>query len=819
MSQAEELLNTLNTTEQFAGESEEPHIIIDDNRIVTVPDKLKRLAVQYDHDIETVTFDCPRYWDGIDMSEMSIYINYLRYDTYTGSYKAQNVTVDSINSTKMHFDWTISRNVTQVIGKLVFLVCIRKTDESGNEVNHWNSELCKDCYVSEGLEVDGEELKELYPDIIDQWYNEVLGVIGEMKTFKEELIEMRDSGEFDGATFTPSVSETGDLSWTNDRGRENPETVNIRGQSPTIEVTDIQGGHRVTITDINGTSSFDVLDTITDETEAAVKMLNEFIYVGSVEPTSYPVLWFDTNSPWGTGAVIKYINSSGVSTEIDPVVLRENVSDIEELLNHLTDNANPHNVTAAQVGAVSNTPVTATSTDGVIYTATVEGIDSLTAGANFVMIPDTESTTQTPKLNVNGLGEIFIRRRVSTGSSVSAPGYNNEWLAAGKPVRVMYNGLFWIVDTVQAHASDLMGSVPINKGGTGATDGSTGLANLLAAGDTVLSAYQYGTALPAAGTLGRVFFKKVTDGETSSGGETSNLEPLVFTGAVNATYDGTSTTTVNIPSGGSTSGGSLSESARNLLITILRNGVYISDQSANITALETALGGSGESGGETEKTLISISATYSGGDVAVGTVVTDLTGIVVTATYSDGSTATVTDYTMSGEIAEGENTITVTYEGMTTTFTVTGIAESSGGEELSVDIQSLLTANGYYYDGYPSINGATKFKGTSLDGGTTPAYAIQLVSGATYTLKTVSNGDETGVYGPAAFSGSTDGETTGAWRGNINKISSIEKTSEGIDSGVYLLTYTFIAPIGTAYLSVGCLNGYVSYASISYQQG
>lgn len=32
-----------------------------------------------------------------------------------------------------------------------------------------------------------------------------------------------------GATFTPSVSENGDLSWTNDRGLVNPETVNIKG--------------------------------------------------------------------------------------------------------------------------------------------------------------------------------------------------------------------------------------------------------------------------------------------------------------------------------------------------------------------------------------------------------------------------------------------------------------------------------------------------------------------------------------------------------------------------------------------------------------
>ena len=296
MSQAEELLTSLNATELLSVESEEPHIVIDDNRIITVPDKLKRLAVQYDHDIETVTFDCPRYWDDLDMSQMKIYINYLRSDTYTGTYKAQNITVDETDDTIMHFTWTVSKNVSMVFGKIVFLVCVRKTDESGNEVNHWNSELCKDCYVSEGLEVDGEELKELYPDIIDQWYNEVLGVIGEMETFKEELIRMRDSGEFDGATFTPSVSETGDLSWTNDKGRENPETVNIQGQSPTIEVTDIQGGHRVTITDVNGIRSFDVMDTIIDKTEAAIQMLNDFFYIGSTEPTSTPVIWFNTGT-------------------------------------------------------------------------------------------------------------------------------------------------------------------------------------------------------------------------------------------------------------------------------------------------------------------------------------------------------------------------------------------------------------------------------------------------------------------------------------------------------------------------------------------
>lgn len=82
-------------------------------------------------------------------------------------------------------------------------------------------------------------------------------------------------------------------------------------------------------------------------------------------------------------------------------------------------------------------------------------------------------------------------------------------------------------------------------------------------------------------------------------------------------------------------------------------------------------------------TLQSISVTYTGGEVTVGTALTDLTGITVTAHYSDGSTDTITGYALSGEIVEGKNTITVSYGGKTTTFTVTGVAES-GGEEVAV---------------------------------------------------------------------------------------------------------------------------------------
>lgn len=113
---------------------------------------------------------------------------------------------------------------------------------------------------------------------------------------------------------------------------------------------------------------------------------------------------------------------------------------------------------------------------------------------------------------------------------------------------------------------------------------------------------------------------------------------------------------------------------------------YSMDISGLVAECDALIAGLTGSGGEVpeepeqpEKTLVSISAAYSGGEVAVGTALTELVGITVTAAYSDGSTETVTGYTLSGEIAEGSNAITVSYGGKTATITVVGVA--SGDDE------------------------------------------------------------------------------------------------------------------------------------------
>ena len=181
MSQAEDLLNSIQADNEISLYTSDPqtegYIVVNSNRFITVPEELKRIAVANDHNIETVTFKCPRYWDGHDLSLMHLYINYRSPDNSLGCYVVNNVSIDENDSNIMHFDWTITRNVAKSEGKVIFLVCAKKVDENGNETLHWNSELCEDMYVSEGLECD-EFLEEEYPDL----YTQLIEMINNVNT-------------------------------------------------------------------------------------------------------------------------------------------------------------------------------------------------------------------------------------------------------------------------------------------------------------------------------------------------------------------------------------------------------------------------------------------------------------------------------------------------------------------------------------------------------------------------------------------------------------------------------------------------------------
>lgn len=218
MSQADKLLDEL-ANNQIAMMSidptEEPHITVSADRYIYVPEELRKIAVQYDHNVETVTFDCPRYWDGNDMSEMRIYINYKRSDGTVGMSIPKNVSVDEIDPNIMHFDWTITRGATLTAGTLSFSVCVKKPTVNGGEENHWNSEINTQMTVSPGLEYEEQknpQQADLISDLIDKMEATELAVeragiyitteqmnslLAQFNNIKEELAKRTETVVFD----------------------------------------------------------------------------------------------------------------------------------------------------------------------------------------------------------------------------------------------------------------------------------------------------------------------------------------------------------------------------------------------------------------------------------------------------------------------------------------------------------------------------------------------------------------------------------------------------------------------------------------------
>ena len=115
--------------------------------------------------------------------------------------------------------------------------------------------------------------------------------------------------------------------------------------------------------------------------------------------------------------------------------------------------------------------------------------------------------------------------------------------------------------------------------------------------------------------------------------------------------------------------------------------------------------------------LNSISATYTQGDAIIYTdteIETLKDDLTVTANYSDGNSVEVTEYTLSGTLAVGTSTITVTYQGLTTTFNV-AVSEKPVLNEIVAtytqgtkviyadsdinDLKSNLTVTAVYSDG------------------------------------------------------------------------------------------------------------------------
>lgn len=320
--------------------------------------------------------------------------------------------------------------------------------------------------------------------------------------------------------------------------------MSVSEQNTLIRAKDAAGGSYI-LYPITKAENIDGLDELIDKTQPADYIINATYDMATVDKTyddivaaynagSNLVLYHDSEKfdfvAGGPGEFIFEKINVGLSNGVtvarasiygqDNYLYREeykkyNSSEIQTALDSKADSDHNHDssydalgaATAAETSAktyadsIGTTTLTeaktytdaslagvTTSGDGAAYTATVSGITSLTAGASFTMIPHVDSTSTAPTLDVNGLGAKNIRRRISTATKSTAVGYAAAWLSSGKPIRVTYDGTYWIADLPKPSASDISGTLPIANGGTGATTAAAALTNLGAAPAGLISA-------------------------------------------------------------------------------------------------------------------------------------------------------------------------------------------------------------------------------------------------------------------------------------------------------------------------------------------
>lgn len=114
------LNNSYSAVTLIAQDNDEPTLTIDSNlRKITVPQQLYNIGVAGDHLCEEIFFECPRYFDGNDLSEHDCVVRYINAGKEYGEFNVTNMTV---NDDSLLFGWKIDNYVTRYSGVINFTV-------------------------------------------------------------------------------------------------------------------------------------------------------------------------------------------------------------------------------------------------------------------------------------------------------------------------------------------------------------------------------------------------------------------------------------------------------------------------------------------------------------------------------------------------------------------------------------------------------------------------------------------------------------------------------------------------------------------------
>lgn len=157
--------------------------------------KQKTVIMQNDHNSERFTFELPRTIEGHDMSLCNqVEVHYLNSSNKDkeafnkGLYMVDDLQISPDDPEKVICSWLISKNATQLVGKLSFRLRFKCVE--GNVITYaWHTAIFADVSVSDGINAD-ETFTLDYVDIIEQWKEAVRIEFARMH--EESVAEMSD---------------------------------------------------------------------------------------------------------------------------------------------------------------------------------------------------------------------------------------------------------------------------------------------------------------------------------------------------------------------------------------------------------------------------------------------------------------------------------------------------------------------------------------------------------------------------------------------------------------------------------------------------
>lgn len=159
----------------------------------------KLVLIQYDHNSEQFTFECPRFVDGHDMTLCNkVEVHYINTgtgkDRSIGIFEADIPVVSEDNPNAVTFTWLVSNNATQYVGKLNFVIRFSCVGDEGVVEYAWNTGIYSGIAIAPSI-YNGEEFVEEYVDVLEQWKQDLYSEGLKIASVEQTTTSTEDSGK------------------------------------------------------------------------------------------------------------------------------------------------------------------------------------------------------------------------------------------------------------------------------------------------------------------------------------------------------------------------------------------------------------------------------------------------------------------------------------------------------------------------------------------------------------------------------------------------------------------------------------------------